>query len=185
MSMSYEARTHKSGSPPLDLASIFQDYLHRYVHKLTIRGPRATGLCPLHEERTPSFSAHLEKCVFHCFGCGASGGVKKFAELVGEPWGATRSESRTAKAQRARLQAERQARAIFERRVEERDRVLCAEHRELYGEMLGARDLLGLFHRRPDLAAEFSELVARTEREYGDLLFCLSILEARLDGEVA
>jgi hypothetical protein len=62
--------------------------------------------------------------------------------------------------------------------------MLCAEHRELYGEMLGAKDLLSLFHRRPDLADEFSVLVADTEREYGEILFHLSILEARMDGEV-
>lgn len=184
MTMPQGTEARKSRGSPLNLPLIFQDLLQRYVHKLTIRGPRATGLCPFHEERNPSFSAHIEGGMWHCFGCSASGGVKKFAELVGEPWESTRSESRTAKARRARFQAERQARAILERRAEERDRVLCAEHRELYGEMLAAKDLLSLFHRRPDLAEEFSALAVETEREYGDTLFRLSILEARLDGEV-
>lgn len=166
----------------LVLQERFCDLLQRHVHQLRIRGNRATGLCPFHQERTPSLSINLEKGVFHCFGCGAGGGVKKFAELVGEPWGNTRSESRTAKARRARLQAERHAREILGRRAEERDKALCAEHRALYGEMLAAKDLLSLFHRRPHLAAEFSELAANTEREYGDLLFKCAILEAWLDG---
>jgi hypothetical protein len=169
----------------LALHDRFLALLEQHVHKLHIRGSRATGLCPFHQDRNPSFSADLDKCVFHCFGCGAGGGVKKFAELVGEPWESTRSESRTAKARRARFQAERQARAILARRAEERDKTLCASHREAYGEMLGARDVLSLLHRRPDLAAEFPDVVAQTEQEYGDLLFRLSILEARLDGEVA
>lgn len=111
--------------------------------------------------------------------------MQDFTLLVGEEWVYSRSESRTAQARRARFQAERQARAILERRADERDRTLCASHREAYGEMLGARDLLSLFHRRPDLAAEFPELVVRTEREYGELLFQCTVLEAQLDGEVA
>jgi hypothetical protein len=40
--------------------------------------------CRFHDERTPSLSIDLDKGVFHCFGCGISGGVLKFAELVGE-----------------------------------------------------------------------------------------------------
>src|SRR5262245_46786467 len=120
----------------------FSDLLQRHVHKLRIRWPRATGFCPFHREHTPSLSVNIEKGVFHCFGCGVSGGVKRFAELVGEPWGSTRSESRTAKAHRARFQAEHQARAILERRAEERDKTLSAEHRELYGELVAAKDLL-------------------------------------------
>jgi len=123
--------------------------------------------------------------VWNCFGCGASGGVKRFAELIGEPWADARGESRAAKAQRLRFQARRQAQAILERHAEERDKTLCAEHREAYGEMLGARDLLSLFHRHPGLVAEFPKLVVQTEREYGEALFQCTVLEARLDGEVA
>lgn len=182
--MTQTTEGRKRGDPPQNLPLIFQDYLHRYVHKITIRWPRATGLCPFHQERTPSFSADLDRGVWHCFGCSQSGGVKKFAELVGEPWGSSHNESRVARARRARFQADRQARAILESRAEERDKAFCAEHREAYGEMLGARDLLGLFHRRPDLAAEFPELVVRTEREYGEALFQCTVIEARLDGEV-
>jgi hypothetical protein len=63
--------------------------------------------------------------------------------------------------------------------------MFCAEHRELYGEALAAADLLGLLHRRPDLAEEFPDLVTQTEQEYGETLFRLLVLEARLNREVA
>src|SRR5262249_33177457 len=157
------------------------DLLQRYVPKLTIRGKRATGCCPLHPDHHPSFSADLEKCVWYCFPCGRGGGVRDFALALGEDWSTTRSEPRTAKIRRARVQAERQARAILEQRAEERDKELCAEHRQAYGAMLGARDFLTLFHRRPDLAAEFPDLVIHTEREYGEALFRCTVLGARLD----
>src|SRR5262245_54863501 len=142
MSVTYASAAGKGRGAPANLSEIFQDYLHRYVDKLRIRWPRASGLCPFHHEKTPSLSIDLEKCVFHCFGCGAEGGVKRFAALVGEPWGSTRSESRTAKARHARCQVERQAREILGQRAKERDKTLCAEHREIYGEVLAAEDLL-------------------------------------------
>lgn len=163
----------------------FSNLVHRYLPEFTSRNGRGVVLCVFHQEKTPSLSINLEKGVFHCFGCGLSGGVKDFARLVGEPWGSTRSESGTAKARRARFQAEQQARVILGRRAEERDKALCAEHRELYGEAIAAADLLALFWRRPDLAEEFSALVVRTEQEYGEALFKLTVLEAQLDGEVA
>jgi len=88
------------------------------------------------------------------------------------------------KTRHARFQVERQAREILGQRAKERDKTLRAEHREIYGEVLAAADLLSLFRRRPDLAEEFDELAAGTEHDYGDLLFRLSLMDARLDGEV-
>ena len=42
-------------------------------------GPRRmTGLCPFHEERTPSFGIDPVEKLYHCFGCGAGGDVFKF-----------------------------------------------------------------------------------------------------------
>src|SRR4051812_37898204 len=43
-------------------------------------GTRWTGLCPFHDERTPSFSVNAENKLYHCFGCGASGDAIKFVE---------------------------------------------------------------------------------------------------------
>src|SRR3712207_9117074 len=41
-------------------------------------GTRFTGLCPFHDERTPSFSVNAEHKLYHCFGCGESGDAIKF-----------------------------------------------------------------------------------------------------------
>jgi DNA primase len=43
-------------------------------------GERYTGLCPFHEERTPSFSVNPHEKLYHCFGCGVGGDVIKFVE---------------------------------------------------------------------------------------------------------
>jgi DNA primase len=43
-------------------------------------GTRFTGLCPFHEERTPSFSVNAEHKLYHCFGCGASGDAIRFVQ---------------------------------------------------------------------------------------------------------
>ena len=43
-------------------------------------GPhRMTGLCPFHDERTPSFGIEPVEKLYHCFGCGAGGDVFSFA----------------------------------------------------------------------------------------------------------
>jgi DNA primase len=41
-------------------------------------GTRHVGLCPFHDERTPSFSVNAEHALYHCFGCGESGDSIKF-----------------------------------------------------------------------------------------------------------
>ncbi len=43
-------------------------------------GTRYTGLCPFHDERSPSFSVDPQEKLYHCFGCGVGGDVIKFVE---------------------------------------------------------------------------------------------------------
>ena len=43
-------------------------------------GARFTGLCPFHDERTPSFSVSAEKGLYFCFGCSAGGNVVSFVQ---------------------------------------------------------------------------------------------------------
>jgi DNA primase len=43
-------------------------------------GSRWTGLCPFHDERTPSLSVDPERKLYHCFGCGAGGDAIRFVE---------------------------------------------------------------------------------------------------------
>lgn len=45
-------------------------------------GTASKGLCPFHEERTPSFSVHGSRKTFKCFGCGASGDVFEFLKRM-------------------------------------------------------------------------------------------------------
>ncbi len=48
------------------------------VVQLRKRGKNYIGLCPFHQEKTPSFTVSSEKQIFHCFGCHAGGNVFKF-----------------------------------------------------------------------------------------------------------
>jgi DNA primase len=63
----------------------------RYISEhvaLRKMGTSWKGLCPFHQEKTPSFNVRQEPAVFHCFGCGEGGDVFKFAmlhERVGFP----------------------------------------------------------------------------------------------------
>jgi DNA primase len=43
-------------------------------------GSRLTGLCPFHDERTPSFSVDPERKLYHCFGCGVGGDAIRFVQ---------------------------------------------------------------------------------------------------------
>src|SRR5947209_10023624 len=43
-------------------------------------GTRYTGLCPFHDERTPSFSVDADHKLYHCFGCDESGDAIRFVE---------------------------------------------------------------------------------------------------------
>ncbi len=53
------------------------DIVSAHVH-LKKRGKNFIGLCPFHQEKTPSFTVSDDKQIYHCFGCGAGGNVFKF-----------------------------------------------------------------------------------------------------------
>ncbi len=57
------------------------DVISQYVG-LKRSGRNYFGLCPFHNEKSPSFSVSPDKQIFHCFGCGAGGNVISFIMKV-------------------------------------------------------------------------------------------------------
>lgn len=57
------------------------DVISPYVD-LRVRGSTATGLCPFHNEKTPSFTVYLNSQSFYCFGCGVGGDVISFIKNI-------------------------------------------------------------------------------------------------------
>lgn len=57
------------------------DVISQYVH-LKRSGRNYFGLCPFHNEKTPSFSVSPDKQIFHCFGCGVGGNVFTFISKI-------------------------------------------------------------------------------------------------------
>jgi DNA primase len=61
----------------VDIVRVASDYV-----RLRRIGKRYSGLCPFHNEKTPSFSINQEHQFFICFGCGVRGDVFKFVEMI-------------------------------------------------------------------------------------------------------
>ncbi|GAB6063724.1 DNA primase [Deferrisoma palaeochoriense] len=96
------------------------DLVGRYV-ELRRSGKNWKGLCPFHDERTPSFVVNDERGFYHCFGCGAGGdlfrfvmemeglgfpeAVERLAREAGVPLARGPAESRPARDEKARLLA--------------------------------------------------------------------------------
>ncbi|MXZ18082.1 MAG: DNA primase [Rhodothermaceae bacterium] len=56
-----------------DILGVVQDYV-----RMKKAGNNYVGLCPFHEEKTPSFNVNPSKGIFKCFGCGKGGNVMTF-----------------------------------------------------------------------------------------------------------
>ena len=64
----------------VDIVAIAEDHT-----RLVRRGKRSSGLCPLHREKTPSFTVDPDQGLFYCFGCGQGGdGIKLHMLLSGD-----------------------------------------------------------------------------------------------------
>ena len=57
------------------------DVVSQYVH-LKRSGRNYFGLCPFHNEKSPSFAVSPDKQIFHCFGCGVGGNVIHFISKI-------------------------------------------------------------------------------------------------------
>lgn len=60
-----------------DIESVISSYVN-----LKRRGSTMVGLCPFHNEKTPSFTVYPEKGNYHCYGCGAGGDVITFIRQI-------------------------------------------------------------------------------------------------------
>ncbi len=61
----------------LDIVDVISEYLH-----LKKTGANFKGLCPFHDEKTPSFTVSPSKQFYYCFGCGESGDVISFLKKI-------------------------------------------------------------------------------------------------------
>jgi DNA primase len=61
----------------VDLVDVVSDYV-----RLKKQGTRFVGLCPFHNEKTPSFSVDPRQDLFYCFGCKKGGDLFKFVEEI-------------------------------------------------------------------------------------------------------
>ena len=57
------------------------EVISQYVH-LKRSGRNYFGICPFHNEKSPSFSVSPDKQIFHCFGCGVGGNVISFISKI-------------------------------------------------------------------------------------------------------
>lgn len=112
------------------------------------KGNRWWGLCPFHQEKTPSFTVNPEKQRFHCFGCGADGDVLQFVQdyyhldfpaaqrWLGDRYGISPTTDAPSKAKIKQINQEREQARQREDRIEsiirEQYNRLCEIERSIY-----------------------------------------------------
>ena len=106
-----------------DIVRLVSDYV-----PLKPSGTRLKGLCPFHQEKTPSFSVDPGSQLFYCFGCQTGGDIFKFVmlyekvgfrealEMLAHRWGVPVPTTRPEENRRRRLLEMNQAAAAFYRR---------------------------------------------------------------------
>ncbi|HEX6583566.1 MAG TPA: DNA primase [Thermoleophilaceae bacterium] len=125
-------------------------------------GTRWTGLCPFHDERTPSFSVNPEEKLYYCFGCSEGGDAFKFVQ---QTEALDFQEAVELLAERFNVRVEREAddpRAEERRRRRERLHALLERASRFYsaylresGEAAPARDYLASRGLSDEVLAEF------------------------------
>src|SRR3954467_759054 len=167
-----------------DIVRVIGDYV-----KLKKAGAQNfSGLCPFHNEKTPSFSVHATRQFYHCFGCGASGDVFSFVQklenitfpesvrAVAQKLGIalpkisynSPAEAKEAKLRTILLDANERACAFFQEYLKRPEGAHAREYltgRGLDGDTI-ARFRIGFapdsgFHLRDRLKGEFEEEVLR------------------------
>ncbi len=120
----------------IDIASFIAQYV-----PLRKRGNDLVGLCPFHNEKTPSFHVHPDRGFFKCFGCGVGGDVISFVQRrEGVPFG----DAVRMLAQRAGIQLEPESPQAALRRSEretifEANRIAAAFFARALASKAGAR----------------------------------------------
>ena len=140
------------------------DMVQLVAEKTDLRrvGSRWTGLCPFHDERTPSFSVNPEEKLYYCFGCGEGGDAFKFVQ---QTEGLDFQEVVELLAERSGVQVEREEddpRAEQRRRRRERLLALLDRAARFYAtylrdadEAAPAREYLGSRGLSDEVVAEF------------------------------
>src|SRR3954447_26001255 len=140
------------------------DMVHLVAAQTDLRrvGSRWTGLCPFHDERTPSFSVNPEEKLYYCFGCGEGGDAFKFVQ---QTEGLDFQEAVEQLAERSGVQVEREEddpRAEQRRRRRERLHALLDRATRFYASYLResaeaapARDYLASRGLSDEVLAEF------------------------------
>jgi hypothetical protein len=157
------------------------DIFRRHLDLTPLRH-RARGLvrCRFHDDRTGSLSIDLARGLFNCFGCGTHGGLRRFAELVGERnWSEPRARYWPASPlEEARRKVAQQACREGERAAEWADWHFCSDYirqaRRAGDEARAACGALGPDHPRTwavlELAARVERHALAVEMELDDIL---------------
>ena len=135
----------------VDIVKVVGEYVRL---KKAGAGPRYTGLCPFHTEKTASFSVHQTHQFYKCFGCGAGGDVIKFVMEI----------ERLSFYEALRLLADRNGIPMPKRAlvVDEETRLREAAYQmlELAAEKL-ARQILGDYDAHPQALCLLAEALLR------------------------